>query len=337
MKPSVASSLLPVLVMPLLLMGVASPARGALDTPPAQSARQAGGLEAALRAHVAKLAGEIGERNLMRNPQGLAAAARYIEESFEALGLSVSSQRFLQDGHEVRNLVAEIPGHGSEAILLLGAHYDSVPGSPGANDNASGVAALLELARLLKDRPHERSLRFVAFVNEEPPFFKTEQMGSRVYARQAAERGDAIAGMFSLETLGYYSDERNSQFYPLPLMGLFYPDAGNFAAFVSNLGSGALLRRSLAAFRRHSDFPVQGLAAPGWVVGVDFSDQWSFWQEDYPAMMITDTAFYRYPYYHSPRDTPDRLSYPELARLVEGLARALSELAGPLERASSER
>jgi Zn-dependent M28 family amino/carboxypeptidase len=201
-----------------------------------------------------------------------------------------------------------------------------VAGAPGANDNGSGVAAVLELARLLRDATPARTLRCVLFVNEEPPFDQTDVMGSRVYARRSRERGENIVGMFSLETVGWYSEKPGSQRYPFPL-SLFYPSTGNFIAFVSNLASRALLHEAIASFRRHAGIPSEGVAAPAFIPGVDWSDHWSFWQEGWPALMVTDTAPYRYPHYHAAEDTPDKVDYERLARLVTGLHGTLRELA----------
>ena len=281
--------------------------------------------EARLRRHVEAIGAR--ERNLGR-PQALEAAARYLEAELGTLGYAPSAQRFAVGEAEVRNIEAELPG-GARAgeVIVLGAHYDSVFGSPGANDNGSGVAALLELARLLRGAAHERSLRFVFFVNEEPPYFKSEAMGSVHYARRARERGENIVAMFSLETLGYYSEQPASQRYPFPL-GFFYPAEGNFVAFVSNLGSRALLHQAIAAFRRHAAFPSEGVAAPAIVPGIDWSDHWAFWRSGYPAVMLTDTAPYRYPHYHRASDTPDKVDTERLARLVSGLRAMLGELAG---------
>lgn len=280
-----------------------------------------------LRRHVVAIASR--EHNLFR-PEALEAAARYIENAFAALGFAVAAQRFEAGAAEVRNIEVEIAGGArSSEIVVIGAHYDSVVGAVGANDNGSGVAAVIELARLLKDSKPARTLRFVAFVNEEPPFFKTEAMGSRRYARRARERGENIVAMFSLETVGYYSDRAGSQRYPFPL-GFFYPSTGNFIAFVSNLSSRPLLHEALAAFRRHAEFPSEGVAAPAFIPGVDWSDQWSFWREGYPALMVTDTALYRYPHYHTMEDTPDKVDYERTARLVTGLRAMLRELAQSL-------
>jgi Zn-dependent M28 family amino/carboxypeptidase len=280
-----------------------------------------------LRGHVRTLAAGIGERHVWR-PQALHAAADYIRGQFESLGYAVAPQAYEVYGVRCENLEVTIPGSSRPGeIVLTGAHYDTVEGSPGADDNASGVAGLIEIARLLRDARPQRTLKLVAFVNEEAPFFYFGEMGSKVYARAARARGDDIRMMVSLEMLGCYSEEPGSQAYP-PFLRWFYPGRGNFIAFVSNLRSRRALAAFTRAFRAQSDFPAERLAAPALVPGVSWSDQLSFWRARYAALMVTDTAFYRYPHYHRPTDTPERLAYPEMARVVQGLARALAQLAG---------
>jgi Zn-dependent M28 family amino/carboxypeptidase len=277
-----------------------------------------------LRRHVVAVASR--EHN-MSHPAELEAAARHIEVTLSDLGYGTAAQRFVVNGKEVRNIEVEVPGgaHAGE-VVIVGAHYDSVLGAVGANDNGSGVAAMLELARLFKDARPARTLRFVAFVNEEPPYYESDEMGSRVYARRSRERGEHIVAMLSLETIGYYSDEPGSQQYPFPL-SLFYPSTGNFLAFVANLGSRGLLHEALGSFRRNAQFPSEGVAAPAFIPGVDWSDHGSFWEENYPALMVTDTALYRYPHYHTLEDTPDKVDYERLARVVTGLHGMLRDLA----------
>ena len=260
-----------------------------------------------LRLHVAALA--AAERN-----QDLETAARYIEAALTRQGHQPQSQYFESGGRKVRNIEA---GSGD---IVVGAHYDTVPGSPGADDNASGVAVLLELAAM------RLPVRFVAFANEEMPYFYSAEMGSFAYAKRARERGERIRAMFSLEMLGYYRDEAGSQRYPPPL-GLFYPDRADFIAFVGDLGARALVRTSIRKFRQSAAFPSEGVAAPGFVPGVTWSDHWSFRQHGYDAIMVTDTAFNRYPHYHLPTDTPDKLDYERMARVTLGLAAMLKDLA----------
>jgi len=286
--------------------------------------------EAALRGrlerHVRTLAGDIGERHV-RRPEALEAAARHIERAFRDAGYAPAAQPFEAGGMTVRNIDADRAG-GARAgeIVVVGAHYDSAEGTPGANDNATGVAAVLELARTFAAKAPARTVRFACFVNEEPPFFQTDRMGSRVHARRARERGERVAGMVSLETIGCYDDAKGSQKYPFPF-SLFYPDTGNFIGFVGNLGSRSLVRRCIGSFRRHTPFPSEGVAAPGSITGIGWSDHWAYWQEKYPALMVTDTAPFRYPHYHRPGDTPDRVDYDRVARVTAGIGRVVEELA----------
>lgn len=285
-------------------------------------------LRGRLEEHVSTLAGEIGQRNLL-NYKGLEASATYIEKVLVGLGYEVGRQEFKVNRIPVTNLEAELRGTSLPAeIVVVGAHYDSVTGSPGANDNASGVAAVLEIARFLSRSEVSRTVRFVAFVNEEPPFFMTEDMGSRVYASRSRRRGEQIVAMLSIETIGYYSDARWSQRYPFLPLRFFYPSTANFIGFVGNISSRKLVNRAVATFREHTDFPVESIAAPEILTGVDWSDHWSFWKEGYPAIMITDTALFRYEHYHAPEDTPDKLVYPHMARVVAGITRVVAELAG---------
>ncbi|MBI5752820.1 MAG: M28 family peptidase [Hydrogenophilales bacterium] len=284
-------------------------------------------LSANLLRHVQMLAGEIGERNVYR-PAALDAAARYIEAEFAGIGYSVKRQTYVAQGVESANLEIVLPGQRwPDESIVVGAHYDTVEGSPGADDNASAVAALIEIARLLHGHAPGRTLKLVAFVNEEPPFFFFGEMGSRVYARAARSRQENIRLMISLEMLGYYRDEAGSQAYP-PLFRYFHPDCGNFIAFVSNFRSRRVMRRAARAFRDHSDFPLESTAAFGWIPGVAWSDHLSFWREGYRAFMCTDTAFFRNPYYHSAQDTPEKLDYPRLAVLTDALAKMCGTLAG---------
>jgi Zn-dependent M28 family amino/carboxypeptidase len=275
---------------------------------------------------VQTLATAIGERNVWR-PDALERAADYILATLKGEGYDVHAQRFRAYGQEVRNIEAELRGRAApHEIVVIGAHYDSVRGSPGANDNASGVAALLELARRIRTRRLARTVRFVAFVNEEPPFYMTGAMGSVVYANAARERRDEIAGMLSLETIGYYSDEKGSQQYPGDFPNS-YPDTGNFIGFVSNEASARLLDRARDAFAANSAFPVQALAAPAELPGVGWSDHWSFWQVGYRALMVTDTAPFRYPWYHTSGDTAEKIDYDRFAQVVDGLEHVVAALA----------
>jgi Zn-dependent M28 family amino/carboxypeptidase len=279
-----------------------------------------------LRLDVQALAGDIGERHVFA-PQALRSAAAHIRQTWERQCYAVEAQQYEAAGVRVANLAVTRPGaQARRGILLVGAHYDTVLDSPGADDNASGVAALLELSRLFRHVEPALTLRFVAFVNEEAPFFYSDEQGSMVYASAARRRGDDIRLMLSLEMLGYYSGRPGSQRYP-PLLRFFYPDRADFIALVSDLGSRRLLRRLATAFREACDFPMESLATPPIVPGVALSDHLSFWRNGYRAVMVTDTAFYRNPFYHTPDDRPETLDYPRLAAVTGGLYAALLRLA----------
>ena len=275
--------------------------------------------------HINIIAGEIGERNIW-NYDSLNATANYIVNDFKTTNKNVNFQNFLVKGKIVKNVEIEFLGNSlPEEIILIGAHYDSVLGTPGANDNGSGIAALLELAKLCTKDEFNRTIRFVAFVNEEPPFFQTASMGSWVYARRSRQRNEKIVAMFSLETIGSYSDKIGSQKYPFPF-GMLYPNKGNFLAFVSDLSSRNLVKKCIASFRKNATLPSEGIAAAHWIPGISWSDQWAFWQEKFPAIMITDTAPFRYLYYHTAEDTPEKLDYDNLTRAVMGLFHVIMDL-----------
>jgi Zn-dependent M28 family amino/carboxypeptidase len=271
-----------------------------------------------LRGHVEVLAEEYPDRNFA-NPEQYKAAEAYLTEQLEGFGYEVSFEE-VPHAKGARNVIAEREGTTvPDEVILVGAHYDSATPTPGADDNASGTAGVIELARHFAQRDLERTIRFVLFVNEEPPFFRTEYMGSHVHASSARKRGDNIVLMVSLEMLGFFSDAPKSQSYGSALK-YFYPDRGNFIAFVSSLDYRDELRRSIATFRDRAQFPSEGLAAPAGFSGVDFSDHMPFWNAGYPAMMVTDTAFLRNHHYHKATDTPDKLDYESFARVVDGMA-----------------
>ncbi len=288
-------------------------------------------LESRLQTHVQRLAGEIGERNVF-HPEALHAAAAYIGDVWAGQGYAVHRQSYDVHGVVSANLeVSRAGSWGTDGMVLLGAHYDSVYGSPGANDNGSAVAALLELAGMFAAAAPALTVRFVAFVNEEPPFFTSDQQGSMRYARAARRRGDDIRLMIALETIGSYDDVPGSQHYP-PLLRWFYPSSANYIAFISNLLSRRMLKRLATAFRTVSDFPLQTATLPAIIPGVDWSDHRSFWRQGYRALMVTDTAFYRYPWYHTAGDTPEKLDYASIASVTEGMFGAVMRLCDGLAR-----
>ncbi len=276
-----------------------------------------------LRRIVEFLSREIGVRTY-RDHERLDSAARYIADQFTAFGYSVTRQPFSFSGNTYHNIIAELKGKGP-GVLIVGAHYDTVRTTFGADDNASGVAGLLDLARCLAGKRLERTVRFVAFALEEPPAYRTANMGSYHYARSLREKKEQVDGMICLEMIGYFCDRDGSQHYPLPLMNLKYPGRGNFIALAGNLASKGFTDRIAQGFSHGTDLPVITLNAPFFVLGIDFSDHWSFYQFGYRALMVTDTAFYRNPHYHAPSDLPQTLDYARMAKVVAGLRKALEE------------
>lgn len=281
---------------------------------------------ARMKSDVETLAVTIGERNVTR-PGSLDRAAEFLVRSLTAAGGQVRLQRYTAAGVASANVEVEIPGSTkAKEIIVIGAHYDTVPGSPGADDNGSGVAAVLELARRFAKEKPARTVRFVFFTNEEPPFFREEEMGSYQYARRAKQAKENIVAMLSIESIGYYADDIGTQRYPSPL-NLLYSSRGNFVGFVGNIHSRKLVRHSLRAFRRSVMFPSEAAAAPEIITGIDWSDQWAFWRFGYRAVMITDTAIYRNPHYHLETDTPATLDFGRLAQVTTGLEGVVRTLA----------
>lgn len=283
-----------------------------------------------LKAILTQLVDNIGERNLSV-PDRLDQTADFVERTLHEAQYKPQRQTFEVDGHQCHNIIAEIRGNRQpDQIILIGAHYDSAPNSPGANDNGSGVAGLLAIAESLQMKSFGKTLRFVFFANEEPPYFQRENaMGSWVYARQCRQRGDDLKIVISLETIGYFTDEKNSQHYP-PLLASMYPDQGNFIGFVSNMRSRGVLLDVLSEFRKHCKPEVlkaEFATLPTDITGVGWSDHWSFWQEDYTGLMITDTALFRYPHYHRPTDTVDKIEFKRYTALVDALATTIAQLA----------
>jgi Peptidase family M28 len=283
-------------------------------------------LAAALKRHIETIAAR--EHNLHRYEE-LEKAARYIEATLTSYGYAVGRQEFFFDDSPVRNIDVVIESRADIAdpeVIVVGAHYDSAPGTSGANDNASGTAAVIELARLLRDLigTGTRRIRLVLFVNEEPPYFKTEDMGSLRYARSLKQRNERVVAMYSLETIGYYSGEPGSQRYPAPF-NLIFPDRGDFVAFVGTPHARALVWETIRSFRSHTQFPSIGGVAPDSVPGIDWSDHWAFEQVGFPALMVTDTAPFRYPHYHQFTDTPDKVDMESLARVVKGIERVVRD------------
>jgi len=281
-----------------------------------------------LKKTVHVLAREIGPRGCLQ-AEALYRAGEYIASELTACGYSVLEQPCNYRGRTYKNIYVEKTGSSRpEEIYIVGAHYDTVAGTPGADDNASAVAGLLELARLLADRPLAATLHFVAFTLEEPPLFRSKKMGSYVYAERLSRAGTNVRGMICLEMIGFFSDSPGSQLFPLPFMKWVYPEKGNFITLVSNLQSRGFLQSVRRGFRKGTDLPVESLSTVSIVPGVDFSDHRSFWKFGYNAIMVTDTAFYRNPHYHGAGDVPETLDYERMAEVVLGLNSAIEGVSG---------
>jgi hypothetical protein len=292
---------------------------------PAPPSSEDKALRARLERDVVTLASDIGPRNHERR-DALDAALQYIAARLTSAGYEPRVRAFHAAGQRFENLEVVIPGRLSPGeSIVVGAHYDTASHTPGADDNASGVAALLAIAEALKDREPERTVRLVAFANEEPPFFGSDDMGSVRYANAIVDETRVVA-MLSLETIGYFSEESGSQQYPFPF-DLFYPSRGNFLGFIGNPESSDLVKKVVRSFREHARLPSEGAAAPASIPGVDWSDQRAFWALGIPAVMVTDSAPFRNPHYHEPTDTPETLDYDALARATLGLVEVTIDLA----------
>lgn len=278
---------------------------------------------ARLEAHVRALSA-VTPRDF-QHPGNLDRAAAYVREELERAGGRVSYQEFQVNGATYRNVVADF-GPDTRERVVVGAHYDAVGPHPAADDNASGVAGLIELAHLLGRGSLPVRVELVAYALEEPPFFRTPHMGSAVHAASLRRAGAEVKAMLSLEMIGYFSDAPGSQRFPLGLLRFLYPTEGSFIAVVGKVGQGSLVRRVKRAMRGSSPLPVHSLSAPRWVPGVDFSDHVNYWDAGYAAVMITDTAFYRNPHYHTADDTPDTLDYARMAQVVQGVHAAVLHL-----------
>ncbi|MEA3306755.1 MAG: M28 family peptidase [Elusimicrobiota bacterium] len=278
--------------------------------------------------HLHVLAKDIGKRNHL-HPNGLKKAINYIKYQFEKYGYTADQQIYKADSVDMdfENIIATLPGtKNKDSIIVIGAHYDTYGDTPGADDNGSAVGVLLELARLFKDIKTEKTLRFVAFGNEEPPFFKTPDMGSMRYAKMCKTLGENIEAMVCLESVGYYSDKPQSQKYP-SVLKYFYPDTGNFLSIVSNMPSRKLLKKATVSFKAGSKLPIENLWAPSTLVNaITLSDQWAFWKCGYKAIMLCDTAFFRTPHYHTEQDTLEKLDYDKMADVVDGSKQILLDL-----------
>jgi Zn-dependent M28 family amino/carboxypeptidase len=272
-----------------------------------------------LKKHTLMLSEKLAPRDY-RHLDNLNRVANYIAESLRSSGGRVTEQVFDVHDVEYKNIVAEYGPNeqDKQEIIVVGAHYDAEGENPGADDNASGIAGLLEIGRLLGEVELKTKVVLVAFTLEEPPFFRSDKMGSAVYAKSLAETGSAVKLMIALEMIGYFSEEKGSQDYPLPLLSLYYPSIGNFIAIVDQMFS-MQARRMKLSMAQVIALPVYSINAPTFIPGVDFSDHRNFWRYDYPAVMVTDTAFYRNRAYHTEYDRAERLDYDKMAQVAYGV------------------
>ena len=251
-------------------------------------------------------------------PGNLHAMARYLEERFTGAGAAVTLQKYQADGREYYNVIASYgPEQGPR--LVIGAHYDTCCQLPGADDNTSGVAGLLALAPLLAKAKLKQRVDLVSFTLEEPPFFRTEGMGSAQHAKMLAEQKIEVNLMIALEMIGYFSDVSGTQDYPLPVLKFLYPTTGNFLAVVGRTGEGAIAKRIKSKLAASTRLPIYSINGPQVIPGIDFSDHLNYWQRGFPAVMLTDTAFYRNKNYHTIHDTPATLDYERMAEVVRGV------------------
>ena len=276
-----------------------------------------------LKKHVVMLSENFSPRSY-KHPENLNKVADYIANSFKTSGAKLSEQLFEVYGTHYRNIIAEY-GPESREIIIVGAHYDTNGEQPGADDNASGVAGLLELGQLLAHKELQSRIVLVAFTLEEPPFFRTDKMGSAFFAKSLSDSNTKVKLMIALEMIGYFSEDKGSQNYPAPLLRLYYPSTGNFIAVVDQLLSSAA-QRIKQSMTQSIEIPVYSINAPSFIPGVDFSDHMNFWQQGYPAIMVTDTAFYRNDAYHTKEDTAERLNYEKMVQVIYGVFNYVSQL-----------
>lgn len=279
-----------------------------------------------LKNHVDKISSWVG-----RNPENielLNQTAEYIRDEWMKQGYEVKEQKYqvknkYHQDVEVKNLMVTYNDQSdvSQKTIVVGAHYDVWSNLPGADDNASGVAGLIELTRLVKEQNPKLDSRieFVAFTLEEPPFFDTDKMGSFVHAKSLKEQNRKVSLMLSLEMIGFFSEEPNSQNYPIPLLNKMYSDKGNFIALVGEFGEWFISRKVKTYFQQMTDLPAYSINTTKYMEGIDWSDHLSYWKQGYPALMVTDTSFLRNKNYHQPTDTADLLDYKKNAQVVLGV------------------
>lgn len=295
---------------------------GPLEAPPFLASPET------LKAHVQKLSQEFIPRD-SQHPENLNRASDFIFEEFKRANQRVEFQYFKAQGKEYRNVVSEYGAPNDVGTIVIGAHYDAYGELPGADDNASGVAGLLELGRLLSTQTLDSKITLVAYTTEEPPFFRTDAMGSAVHAASLKAKGEKVRFMISLEMIGFFSDEPGSQAYPFPLLHLFYPSRGNFIAIIGPATLSPTTIQIKNSMNRATSLPAVSINAPSLIPGIDFSDHRSYWRHGFDAVMISDTSFYRNLAYHTKEDTAERLNYDRMADVVNGVFAAILDVSNP--------
>ena len=276
---------------------------------------------AILRKHLLALTKTEAPRTY-KNTDVLNGVADYIKAEFSKISISVSEQVYYDGGVKYRNIICSFDTTNAERIII-GAHYDVCGDQQGADDNASGVAGLLELARLLKSTKHKYRIDLVAYTLEEPPYFRTNFMGSYVHAKYLHDNKIKVKGMISLEMIGYFSDEKNSQDFPMGFLKLFYGNKGNFITIVRKFSNGSFCRKFTRKMKKNAEVRTKSFKGPTWVEGVDYSDHLNYWLFGYSALMITDTSFLRNKNYHEITDTIEKLDLHRMAGVVDGVYKAI--------------
>lgn len=270
-----------------------------------------------LKKHVQFISVDSYPRN-HRKTKNLNKIAKYIEEQFKKYNCAITIQKHRTGSRDYVNIIGKL-NEGQGHKIIVGAHYDSHANTPGADDNASGVAGLLELANLLSKAKLSYEIEFVAYSLEEPPYFATERMGSAVHAKKINEDNEKIDGVIVLEMIGYFSDDFFSQSYPMPLLYLIYPSTGNFITVVGNTSNRSFIKEVKIGMQGSTNLPVFSISAPAFIPGIDFSDHRNYWKYDYNAVMITDTAHFRNKEYHKSNDTIDRLDFDRMGKVVASI------------------
>jgi Zn-dependent M28 family amino/carboxypeptidase len=279
---------------------------------------------AIIKSHLAAIT-KTGQFRTYKNIEQLNKTADYIKTVFNQYTDSVSIQEYSVNGQVYKNVICSF-GTENKKRIIVGAHYDVCDNQEGADDNASGVVGLLELSRLLKEKKLNQRVDLVAYSLEEPPYFRTEYMGSYIHAKSLANSKTEIYGMISLEMIGYFRDEKKSQSYPVKLLSLFYGNKGNYITLVKKFGAGSFTRKFCRKYKSTKTIRTKKFSGPPALPGIDFSDHLNYWKFGFSALMITDTSFYRNKNYHAPTDTMETLDINRMSKVIDGVFNALTAL-----------